>query len=172
MKRIAVVLLVVASLAGCRSSMDSSMDSSTNPSSQGNMTIAEVAMSTGMHGTLVAALKAAGLDGMLMNDGPYTVFAPTDEAFAKLPEGTVEMLLRPENREKLRAVLSYHVVPGNVSAKQVMGMTSAKTANGAMLRIGMMGDGVMINDSNVVKADVKASNGTVHVIDSVLMPPM
>jgi len=170
MKRIALILLTVASLAGCRSSMDN-MDSM-NSSNNANKTIAEIAMSTGMHNTLVSALKAAGLDGMLMANGPYTVFAPTDDAFAKLPAGTVDMLMQPENRDKLRAILSYHVVPGNVSAREVMEMTSAKTADGAMLRIGMMGDRVMINDANVVKADVRASNGIVHVIDSVLMPPM
>ena len=173
MKRMAVVLLTVASLVGCRSSMDSTMDGSMSGSmSNEKMTIAEVAMSTGMHGTLVTALKAAGLDGMLMANGPYTVFAPTDAAFAKLPAGTLDMLMRPENQDKLRAILSYHVVPGNVTASQVMAMTSAKTADGAMLRIETMGDRVMINGANVVKADVRASNGIVHVIDSVLMPPM
>ncbi len=168
MKTMTTVLLTVLALAGCRSSMDNSMDGSMSA----DMNIAEVAMSTGMHSTLVSALKAAGLDGMLMNDGPYTVFAPTDAAFAKLPAGTVEMLMRPENREKLRALLSYHVVPGNVSAREVMAMSSAKTANGAMLRIGTMGNQVMINDGHLVKTDVMASNGTVHVIDTVLMPPM
>ncbi|HVT04551.1 MAG TPA: fasciclin domain-containing protein [Thermoanaerobaculia bacterium] len=133
--------------------------------------IAEVAMSTGMHNTLVAALKAAGLVDMLMAAGDYTVFAPTDEAFAKLPAGTVEMLLKPENRDKLRAVLQYHVVAGRVSAAKVMKMSKARSVSGQDISISMMGDQVMIGNAHVVKADVMATNGVVHVIDTVLMPP-
>jgi uncharacterized surface protein with fasciclin (FAS1) repeats len=133
--------------------------------------IAEVAMSTGMHNTLVAALKAADLANMLMEPGSYTVFAPTDAAFAKLPAGTVESLLRPENKGKLISVLQYHVVPGRVNATQVMGMTSARSVSGQPLTISVMGDRVMISGANVVKADVMANNGIVHVIDTVLLPP-
>jgi len=136
-----------------------------------NKTIAEVAMSTGMHTTLVKALQAAGLDSMLMQAGDYTVFAPTDAAFAKLPAGTVDMLMRPENRDKLRALLQYHVVPGRVDAQHVMAMSSATTVSGRNLSVMTMGDKVMINDAHIVKADVMASNGIVHVIDTVLMPP-
>lgn len=163
-----IAVSVIALMAGACASTNRSMASS---STMENRTIADVAMSTGMHNTLVTALKSAGLAGMLMESGNYTVFAPTDAAFAKLPAGTVEMLLRPENREKLRAVLQYHVVPGRVNAQQVMGMSSAKTASGQTVRIAMMGDQVMIGDAHVVKADVMASNGIVHVIDTVLMPP-
>jgi uncharacterized surface protein with fasciclin (FAS1) repeats len=176
MKKLIVVSAVALLAAACASTDtarmsgadDTSMASSSNMSS---MNIAEVAMSTGMHNTLVAALKSAGLADMLMESGNYTVFAPTDAAFAKLPAGTVEMLMRPENREKLRSILQYHVVPGRVNAQQVMGMSNAKTASGQTVRISMMGDQVMIGNAHVVKADVMASNGIVHVIDTVLMPP-
>ena len=125
------------------------------------MAIADVAMATGMHNTLVSALKSAGLADMLMQSGSYTVFAPTDAAFAKLAPGTVETLMRPENREKLRSLLQYHVVPGRVDAKQVMGMSTARTASGQELRISTMGGQVMIGNAHITKADVMASNGIV-----------
>ncbi len=168
--KLAITLLSASLLlaSSCATKDPMMNDSSMNMSSQ---TIAEVAMGTGMHNTLVTALKAAGLADMLMASGDYTVFAPTDAAFAKLPAGTVEMLLRPENRDKLRSLLQYHVVPGRVSAAQVMKMTSARTASGKDVRIMMMGNQVMIGEAHVVKADVMASNGVVHVIDTVLMPP-
>jgi uncharacterized surface protein with fasciclin (FAS1) repeats len=117
--------------------------------------------------TLVAAVKAAGLEGVLTNDGPFTVFAPTDEAFAKLPEGTVESLLA--NPEQLKKVLLYHVVSGNVMASDVVKLNSAQTLNGTLVAIDVK-DGVKVNDSNVIKTDIAASNGTVHVIDTVLIP--
>jgi len=117
--------------------------------------------------TLTAAVKAAGLEDTLTNDGPFTVFAPTDEAFNKLPEGTVDNLLA--NPEKLKKVLLYHVVAGNVMAADVMKLDSAKTLNGANVAINTK-DGVKVNDSNVIKTDIEASNGTVHVIDTVLIP--
>jgi uncharacterized surface protein with fasciclin (FAS1) repeats len=107
---------------------------------------------------------------MLQEKGPYTVFAPTDDAFKKLPKGTVENLLKPENKEKLGAILAYHVMEGKVMAADVKTM-KAKTANGAMLNVKVNGSKVMVNDANLVKADVKASNGVIHVIDKVLMPP-
>jgi uncharacterized surface protein with fasciclin (FAS1) repeats len=124
--------------------------------------------------TLVTAVKAAGLVETLQGKGPFTVFAPTNEAFEKLPKGTVEMLLKPENKEKLAKILTYHVVPGDNDSKAVMGMTSAKTAEGSELRI-MTKDGkVMVgNDkgwATVIKPDIKCSNGTIHWIDTVLMP--
>lgn len=170
MKKAILAVAVVLMTGACASNRmsDDTMASSTSS----NATIAGVAMSTGMHNTLVTALKAAGLADMLMASGDYTVFAPTDAAFAKLPPGTVNMLLKPENREKLRAVLQYHVVPGRVTAAQVMGMNTATSASGQTLRISTMGDKVMIGNANVIKADVMASNGIVHVIDTVLMPPM
>lgn len=136
-----------------------------------NKDIVQTAMDAGMFNTLAKALKAADLVSTLKGTGPYTVFAPTDAAFAKLPAGTLDMLMRPENKDKLRSILMYHVVPGNVSAAQVMGMTSADTAGGQPLSIMMMGDKVMIGPAHVVKADITASNGTIHVIDTVLMPP-
>lgn len=117
--------------------------------------------------TLTAAVKAAGLDQVLTNDGPFTVFAPTDEAFAKLPEGTVESLLA--NPEQLKKVLLYHVVNGNVMAEQVVTMNAAQTLNGAEVAINTAG-GVMVGEANVIETDITASNGTVHVIDTVLIP--
>jgi len=132
--------------------------------------IVETAKSTGTFKTLVAALDAADKTTMLKDKGPYTVFAPTDEAFAKLPKGTVENLLKPENKAKLASILAYHVMSGAVMAKDVKTMM-APTANGAQLDIKVKGGKVMVNDAHVVKADVKASNGVIHVIDKVLMPP-
>ena len=169
MKRLVVCLAVLMAMVACTTT-DSGM-SDTSGSMMASPSIAEVAMSTGMHNTLVAALKAAGLADMLMQSGSYTVFAPTDAAFAKLPAGTVESLLRPENKDKLVSVLQYHVVPGRVSASQVMGMTSGTSVSGKTFTVSTMGNNVMINNANVVKADVMASNGIVHVIDTVLLPP-
>ena len=120
--------------------------------------------------TLLAAAKAAGLVEVLQSDGPLTVFAPTDEAFAQLPAGTVADLLKPENKEKLVAILTYHVVPGKVMAADVVELKSAKTVNGAEISIDASDAGVMINKSKVVAADIEASNGVIHVIDSVLLP--
>lgn len=171
MKNVMVVAVIVMMTGACASSSMQDDGSMTSASSAASMNIAEVAMSTGMHNTLVTALKSAGLANMLMESGSYTVFAPTDAAFAKLPAGTVEMLLKPENRDKLRSILQYHVVPGRVSAQQVSAMTSATSASGQTLRISTSNDKVMIGNAHVVKADVAANNGIVHVIDTVLMPP-
>jgi uncharacterized surface protein with fasciclin (FAS1) repeats len=132
--------------------------------------IVDVAVENGSFTTLVAAVKAAGLVYTLKGDGPFTVFAPTDEAFAKLPEGTVEMLLMPENKDKLVAVLTYHVVSGKVMAADVVKIDSANTLQGGMLAVSTSGDMVMINNAKVVAADVKASNGVIHVVDTVLLP--
>lgn len=132
--------------------------------------IVEVATSNGSFNTLVTAVKAAGLVATLKGDGPFTVFAPTDEAFAKLPEGTVEMLLKPENKDKLIAVLTYHVVAGKVTAAKVVTLESADTVQGQQVTIALNQDKVMINNAHVVMADVKASNGVIHVIDTVLLP--
>jgi uncharacterized surface protein with fasciclin (FAS1) repeats len=120
--------------------------------------------------TLVTAVKAAGLVDTLKGPGPFTVFAPTDEAFAKLPPGTVESLLKPENKAKLRRILMYHVVAGKVSSQDVVKLHSAKTAEGASIKITTMDGGVMVNNAHVIKADIAASNGVIHVIDTVLMP--
>ena len=132
--------------------------------------IVDTAASNGSFNTLVAAVKAAGLVGTLKGDGPYTVFAPTDEAFAKLPAGTVESLLKPENKDKLVAVLTYHVVAGKVTAADVVKLEKAKTVQGSPIKISVKGDTVMINEAKVVKTDIQCSNGVIHVIDSVILP--
>ena len=132
--------------------------------------IVDTAVAAGNFNTLATALKAAGLVDTLKGPGPFTVFAPTDEAFAKLPAGTIEDLLKPENKAKLVSILTYHVVPGAVSSSEVVKMTSAKTVQGQSVKISTKDGGVMINAANVVKADVKASNGVIHVIDSVILP--
>lgn len=129
--------------------------------------IVATAVGAGQFTTLVAALEAADLVGALQADGPFTVFAPTDAAFAKLPEGTVEALLK--DKEKLAAILTYHVVSGKVMASDVAGLTSAPTLQGQSIAIDTS-NGVRINESNVVTADIVASNGVVHVIDTVLIP--
>jgi uncharacterized surface protein with fasciclin (FAS1) repeats len=120
--------------------------------------------------TLVAAVKAAGLVETLKGPGPFTVFAPTDEAFAKLPAGTLQDLLKPENKAKLQSILTYHVVPGKVLAKDVVKIDSAKTVEGNDIAIKTANGKVMVDNANVVKTDVQASNGVIHVIDSVIMP--
>ena len=121
--------------------------------------------------TLVAAVKAAGLVDTLSGEGPFTVFAPTDEAFSKLPEGTIAELLKPENKDKLAGILKYHVVPGSVMAKDVVKLDKAKTAQGQNVRIKVADGKVKVNKANVVKTDVRSSNGVIHVIDKVILPP-
>jgi len=124
----------------------------------------------GKFNTLVAAVKAAGLVDTLKGPGPFTVFAPTDEAFAKLPAGTLESLLQPENKAKLRSILLYHVVAGRVTAAEVVKLDLAKTAEGQNITIKTMNGKVMVNNAQVTKTDILASNGVIHVIDTVLMP--
>ena len=133
--------------------------------------IVDTAVAAGSFKTLASALTAGDLIQTLKGKGPFTVFAPTDEAFAKLPAATLADLLKPENKAKLQAILTYHVVAGKVMASQVTGMTSAKTVNGASLKISVMNGGVMLNNARVVKADIETSNGVIHVIDTVLLPP-
>jgi transforming growth factor-beta-induced protein len=132
--------------------------------------IVDTAVDAGSFKTLVAAVKAAGLADTLKGEGPFTVFAPTDEAFAKLPKGTVESLLKPENKQKLVSILTYHVVAGKVKAKKAAKLDSVKTVNGSEITIKPSGKTLMINSSKVVKADIKTSNGIIHVIDAVLIP--
>lgn len=134
------------------------------------MDIVDTAVGAGQFNTLAAALQAAGLVDTLKGSGPFTVFAPTDAAFAALPEGTVETLLKPENKDQLVKVLTYHVVPGKVTAAQVTGLSEATTVEGQDVAISTAGDVVRINDATVVAADVMASNGVIHVIDKVLLP--
>ena len=140
------------------------------PAPAQNNDIVETAVAAGNFKTLAAALEAAGLVDTLKGDGPFTVFAPTDEAFAKLPAGTVENLLKPENREKLKAVLSYHVVAGKAMAADVVKLKSAKTVQGSTVKIAATGGKVKVDNANVIKTDVSASNGVIHVIDAVIMP--
>jgi|SRR5664280_808285 len=137
---------------------------------KGSKDIVDTAVGAGQFTTLAKALQAAGLVDTLKGKGPFTVFAPTDDAFAKLPSGALDDLLKPENKEKLKAVLLYHVVAGKVPAAKVMKMKSANTVNGQEVTISTSGGKVMVNEATVVKADVMASNGVIHVIDTVLMP--
>lgn len=130
--------------------------------------IVDTAVSAGNFTTLVAAVKAAGLVETLKGAGPFTVFAPTDEAFAKLPAGTVNGLLK--DPEKLKSILLYHVISGKVMAADVLKMKSAKTVGGGSVKIDVMGDKVMVNNADVVKTDIVCDNGVIHVIDTVLMP--
>jgi uncharacterized surface protein with fasciclin (FAS1) repeats len=140
-----------------------------NLSAAQQKTIVGVAAGAGQFKTLVAAVKAAGLVKTLNGKGPFTVFAPTDEAFAKLPAGTVENLLKPENKEKLVAVLTYHVLPGKLMAADLT-TTNAKTLNGKELAIKVDAGKVTVGGANVIKTDIEASNGVIHVIDAVLIP--
>jgi uncharacterized surface protein with fasciclin (FAS1) repeats len=133
--------------------------------------IVDTAVGAGSFKTLVAAVTAAGLVETLKGPGPFTVFAPTDEAFAALPAGTVEDLLKPENKDKLVAVLTYHVVPGKVMSTDLKDDTMAKTVQGGEVKIDL-DNGAMINDAKVVTADIAADNGVIHVIDKVILPTM
>ncbi|MDC0602692.1 fasciclin domain-containing protein [Aliiglaciecola sp.] len=132
--------------------------------------IVDTAASSSDFSTLVAAVKAAGLVDTLKGKGPYTVFAPTNEAFAKLPKGTVESLLKPENRDKLVQILTYHVVPGKVLAKDVVKLNKAKTVQGDSIVINVVGGSVLVDNANVIKTDLNTNNGVIHVIDSVIIP--
>lgn len=129
-------------------------------------TIVDIAANAGSFNTLVTAVKAAGLESTLRSSGPFTVFAPTDEAFAKLPSATLQSLLKPENKDKLVAILTYHVVSGKIRSTDLLNVAQAKTVNSANLPIGLR-----VQNSNVIKADIDASNGIIHVIDAVLIPP-
>src|SRR5688500_16711872 len=161
--RLIVVALMAALLGACAPTM-------AEERSAAKADIVDTAVAAGQFKTLAAALKAAGLVDTLKGDGPFTVFAPTDEAFAKLPAGTVESLLKPENKQKLTSILTYHVVPAKAMAKDVAGMNSATTVNGKDVAIKTEGGKVTVDQATVTKADIEASNGVIHVIDTVLMP--
>jgi len=133
--------------------------------------IVDTAVSAGSFNTLAAALQAAGLVDALKGDGPFTVFAPTDDAFAKLPEGTVDDLLKPENIDQLKAILTYHVVSGKIMAADIGSEAHPATLQGSKIDVLASGSGVTVNGANVVSADVAASNGVIHVIDTVILPP-
>jgi len=132
--------------------------------------IVETAVQAGDFNTLATALKAAGLIDVLSGEGPFTVFAPTDAAFAKLPEGTVESLLKQENRDQLVSILTYHVVPGMVKAKQVVDLSEASTVQGNSVAIKVKDGKVYVDNAEIVKTDITASNGVIHVIDQVILP--
>jgi uncharacterized surface protein with fasciclin (FAS1) repeats len=134
--------------------------------------IVDLAVQTDALSTLVAAVQAGDLVDVLKGDGPFTVFAPTNEAFSKLPAGTVEELLKPENKDKLVAVLTYHVVPGKVYSKDLKDGMKAKTAQGSEITISLKDGKALVNNATVAAADIEASNGVVHVIDTVILPPM
>jgi uncharacterized surface protein with fasciclin (FAS1) repeats len=133
-------------------------------------TVVEVAVASDDFNTLVAAVKAADLAETLSGKGPFTVFAPTDAAFAKLPEGTLEDLLKPENKGKLAGILTYHVVSGKVMAKDVVKLTEAKTVQGSKVAIEVKDGVVMVDQAKVVKTDIPCKNGVIHVIDAVILP--
>jgi uncharacterized surface protein with fasciclin (FAS1) repeats len=144
------------------------------PAAAGMMkkTVVEVAAGDDRFETLVAAVEAAGLAERLSGDGPFTVFAPTDEAFGKLPEGTLDSLLKPENKDRLTAILTYHVLPAKVMSGDIAGkQLDVDTVNGAKLPVDATGDGVAVGGAQVVAADVGASNGVIHVVDQVILPP-
>ncbi|CCM75110.1 fasciclin domain-containing protein [Rhizobium mesoamericanum] len=133
--------------------------------------VVDTALEAGQFKTLCAALEAAGLAATLKGTGPFTIFAPTDEAFAKLPSGTVENLLKPENKQKLTEILTYHVIAGKLMAADVAGIDEAKSVNGKLIDIEVDGSTVKVNDAAVTADDIAASNGVIHVIDKVIMPP-
>jgi uncharacterized surface protein with fasciclin (FAS1) repeats len=133
--------------------------------------IVDLAVQTDFLSTLVAAVKAGDLVGTLKGEGPFTVFAPTNDAFAALPDGTLEYLLKPENKDKLVEILTYHVVAGEVMSSDLSDGMKAKTVEGSNITVHINGQGVKINEANVSTADIKASNGVVHVIDKVIIPP-
>lgn len=137
----------------------------------GEKDIVDTAVEAGDFKTLAAALEAAGLVSTLKGEGPFTVFAPNDAAFAKLPAGTVENLLKPENKQQLVDILTYHVVAGKVMAADVVGLEEAETVNGKMIDVEVNGSAVQVNEANVTATDIAASNGVIHVIDQVILPP-
>ena len=156
----ALVLIVPFSLAACAGQQDASSEKD----------IVDTAVEAGQFKTLVAAVQAADLVDTLKSEGPFTVFAPTDAAFAKLPDGTVENLLKPENKDQLVAVLTYHVVSGKIMSSDIAGTKAqVPTVQGSELSVDATG-GVMVNDAAVVAADIEASNGVIHVIDTVVLP--
>ena len=152
---IAILLISVSAFAGHR-----------------RQDIVGTAIQAGTFNTLAQALQAADLADTLKGPGPFTVFAPTDKAFANLPPGTLEVLLKPENKEQLRSILTYHVLPGRVTAAAIRKTTSAKTVNGQELRVSFLKGVAWVNDSRVTRADMAASNGIIHVVDKVMLPKM
>jgi uncharacterized surface protein with fasciclin (FAS1) repeats len=166
-------VLTVASLALVACGGEAMPAHAQDPTTAGTVAksdILETAAGAGTFKTLGAAIKAADLEATLKGAGPFTVFAPTDEAFAKLPAGTVDSLLKPENKDKLKAILTYHVVSGKVEAAAAMKLTNAKTVNGKDLKLDASSGSLHVGKATVTKADIQASNGVIHVIDTVLLP--
>jgi len=162
----AIVSLVVAAVL----TLSLAWAGGTMPTTKPQKDIVQTAIGAGSFQTLVTALEAADLVGTLEGSGPFTVFAPTDEAFAKLPRGTVENLLKPENKAQLHAVLTYHVVSGTIPAGDVVKLSTAKTVNGQSLTISVDEGTVMVDKATIVATDIQCSNGVIHVIDSVVLP--
>lgn len=167
-KSILITAIATLALAGCAKEAPSTATAAAAAMTEPD--IVAVAAGAGQFNTLVAAIQAAGLVETLQSPGPFTVFAPTDEAFAKLPAGTLDSLLLPENKEKLVAILTYHVVAGEVLAADVVNLSSAETVEGQSVQITSSDSGVQVNDANVVGTDIMASNGVIHIIDTVLIP--
>lgn len=178
MKRITSALaLTAALLAACSSDDSTTGDSPSKPNGGGQTTtqtatadIVQTAADAGQFTTLIAAVKAAGLEDTLRGPGPFTVFAPTDEAFGKLPPGTLDTLLKPENKEQLASILTYHVVSGKVPSTEAVKLSSAKTVNGKELTLDASSGQLKVDEATVSKADIEASNGIIHVIDAVVIP--
>lgn len=166
MKRLQIIAFVLAVIFP----MAVFAGSHSDKMAKGEKDIVDTAAKAGSFNTLVQALQAAELEEVLRGEGPFTVFAPTDEAFAKLPAGTLEDLLKPENKSQLQAILTYHVVPGKLYAKDVVVMQSGKTVNGQDVSIRTEADSVWVDEARVTQTDIPASNGVIHVIDSVILP--
>lgn len=165
----AVTALAALSISAC-SSGEADAPAATTKTEMAQKDIVDTAVAAGSFNTLVAAVQAAGLEDTLRSDGPFTVFAPTDAAFAALPAGTVETLLKPENKDQLVSILTYHVVPGKVMSGDIAGKTmSVATVQGSNVDVNAT-DGVMIDNATVVTADIETSNGVIHVIDKVILP--
>jgi uncharacterized surface protein with fasciclin (FAS1) repeats len=164
-----IVLLPLGACGGAGASAGATAPTSATART-GTADIIDTAVSAGSFKTLVAAVKAAGLESTLRGPGPFTVFAPTDDAFAKLPAGTLADLLKPENKAKLVSILTYHVVSGDVSAADAMKLSTAKTVEGGSLSLKTSGGSLMVGNATVTKADIVCSNGVIHVIDTVLLP--
>jgi uncharacterized surface protein with fasciclin (FAS1) repeats len=169
MRFLSSVLAMVALIAVSVPAMAQYM---TSRNADSEKDIVETAISAGSFETLVAAVKAAGLVETLQSEGPFTVFAPTDDGFAKLPAGTVEELLKPENRDKLTAILTYHVVPGRLMAEDVVGVPYLETVQGQKIKVSLKDGKAYVNDAQIIKTDITTSNGVIHVIDAVILPEM
>lgn len=168
-RHILTTVTTVGSLMAAPLAMGDNCSKTASACSKPSETVVGVAASNDSFTTLVAAVKAAGLADTLSGDGPFTIFAPTNEAFAKLPEGTVESLLKPENKEKLQKILTLHAVSGKVMAADVKS-GKVETLNGESIEVAVADSGVTVNGANVVKTDIMGTNGVIHVIDTVMLP--